>query len=906
LRKTPRAPRVRQFEAFISYSHSADEKLAKELQRALNRVARPSYKWWQWWPPRIFRDQTGLVPTGDLAAAIERALLASDAFVLLASPLAAASPWVDREVATWRAKKPLDRLFLALTEGGLAWDDARGDFDPAQSTALPPSLRGAFEAEPLWVDFTGVREDRPFARDPGFLDGAATLAAAIRRTDKDALVGEDVRQRRRTRQLVGGAIATLTLLAVAATIAAIYAFVQRNHANERARIALSRQYAAQAIAALEIDPEQSLGLAARAATTAPTDEAENALRRALRTSRLRSIIDAHAQVFDVEPAPKPPLVAAALKSGKVRVWNSRTGRPVVTLRLGDGAVRNVSFSADGNRVLAAGRPGAAVWSTSPGASQPLATFDETGKPLAAALSPDGELAATGGEAGVVRLWRARTGAPAGLLRPPGEPSPVTAVAFSSDGSRLVAASGARTAVWSLRTTAPPLVQPHEDIVFAVALSPDGRLLATGDRDGLARIWNLGTGRAVDLNGHEATIRSLAFSPDGRSVVTASDDETGRLWDAANGRSLGELQGHDGPVLSAAFAPGGRSVLTGGQDGGIRIWALAADPVQAQLVAKNEPPVRDVAFHPDGRLLVTASEDRKVRVWDSRLHSVLHVFGHGERAEDWVESARFGRDGRLLVSAGDDGTARVWDGSSGALLATLGQAGGRPLHDAALSPDGELVAAGGNGPFVRVWRWRQQKLVLQLRTPAERVDGVAFSPDGELLAAAAGQAVRIWPAGSATASAVLPDRGRGNELSSVAFDPSGTLIAAGSSSGAASIWDVHTEELVARVIGHGDTVWDVAFSGDGRYLVTAGQDGFAKVWTVPGGGPITSVRTGRSSLEGAAFSPRGRRVAVAGADGRVTVFECAECRPLEALVCLAASRVTPRVRAREPDAFGRCD
>src|SRR5215207_6430915 len=259
LRKTPRAPRVRQFEAFISYSHTADEKLAKGLQRTLNRIARPSYKWWQWWPPRVFRDQTGLIPTDDLAAAIERAPLASDSFVLLASPLAAASPWVDREVATWRAKKPLDRLFIALTEGALAWDDARGDFDAVHSTALPPSLRGAFEAEPLWVDFTGVREDRPFARDPGFLDGAATLAAAIRRTDKDALVGEDVRQRRRTRQLVVGAVATLTLLAVAATIAAIYAFVQRNHANERARIALSRQYAAQAIAALEVDPEQSLG-----------------------------------------------------------------------------------------------------------------------------------------------------------------------------------------------------------------------------------------------------------------------------------------------------------------------------------------------------------------------------------------------------------------------------------------------------------------------------------------------------------------------------------------------------------------------------------------------------------------------------------------------------------------------
>ena len=901
----PRPRRVRQYEAFISYSHAADGALARELQRALNRIARPSYKWWQWWPPRVFRDQTNLAAATDLGGEIESALLGSDAFVLLASPQAAASPWVDREAATWRARKPIDRLFIALTEGGLDWDDARGDFDPVRSTALPPALSGAFETEPLWVDLSGVHEDRPFARDPGFLDGAATLAAAIRRADKDALIGEDVRQRRRARQLVGGAITTLTLLVLVATIAAVYAFVQRNHATERARLALSRQYAAQAIAALEVDPEQSLGLAARAATTEPTDEAENALRRALATSRLRSIIDAGAPVLDTATAQKRPLVAAALGSGNIRVWNTQTGVPVVTLRLS--GARSVSVSADASRVLGAGETGTAVWSISPGPPRRLASFDEAGSPLAAALSPDGKLAATGDFDGVVRLWQAETGAPAGRLRPPGERAPVTAVAFSDDGSRIVAASGTRTAVWNVRTPGSPLVQEHERTVFAVAFSPDGRRVATGDVDGVARVWNLRTGRTVELNGHETAVTSLAFSPDGRSLVTASEDETGRIWDAATGRSLGELRGHDGLVLSASFAPDGRTVLTGGDDGAIRTWAFAADPVQAQLSPPNELTVRDVAFHPEGRLLVTAGEDRTVRIWDSRSGRVLHTLRHGERADDWVESARFSRDGRLVASAGDDGTARVWDASSGALLGTLGQVGGPPLYDVALSPDGELVAAAGGGPLVRVWRWRERKLVSQLRTSTQRVDGVAFSPVGELLAVAAGHAVRLWPVGAATASAVLPSRDRGDDfLTSVAFDPSGALVGAGSTSGAASVWDIETKRLVVRVAGHGDTVADVAFSGDGQYLATAGHDGIARVWAVPGGGPVTSVRTRASSLEGVAFAPHGRRVAVAGAEGRITVFECAECRPLRALVCLAASRVTPRVRAREHDAFAGCD
>lgn len=350
-------PRARRYEAFISYSHEADSTLAAVLQRTLNRLARPPYKWWQWWPPRVFRDQTNLVAAADLGAEIEGALLASDSFVLLASPQAAGSPWVDREAATWCTKKPRDRLFIALTDGALAWDTTRGDFDPSRTDALPPALSGVFDAEPLWVDFTGIRGTDVSARNVQFMDGAATLTAAIRGSEKDTIVGDEMRQHRRTRQLAGGAIGLLTLLTVVATIAAIYAFVQRNHANERARIAKSRQLAAQAVVALGVDPERSLVLAARAATTDPTREAADALRQALRGSRLRSIVQAGSPVLDAQLDPKGRLLAAALEDGRLRVWNVRTGRVVATHRVGGATIRSVSFSRDGKYLLGAGDAG---------------------------------------------------------------------------------------------------------------------------------------------------------------------------------------------------------------------------------------------------------------------------------------------------------------------------------------------------------------------------------------------------------------------------------------------------------------------------------------------------------------------------------------------------------------------
>jgi WD40 repeat protein len=894
---------ARQYEAFISYSHDSDNLLAAELQRTLNRIARPPYKWWQWWPPRVFRDQTNLAAASDLGAEIKDALLDSDSFVLLASTRAAASPWVNREVEMWCANKARDRLFIALTDGMLAWDDTHGDFDRARTNALPRSLTRVFDTEPLWVDFTSVRIDGSPARDPRFVDGAATLAAAIRGTDKDAIVGEDARQHRRTKQLVGGAVGLLTLLAALATLAAIYAFVQRNHADERARLAKSRQLAAQAVAGLDVDPERSLALAARAATTAPTSEAQNALRQALRGSRLRSVIDSGVPVLDAEVDPTGRTVAGALADGLVRSWNVRTGRPVLTLRLGRASVRSASFSRDGRRILGAGDAGATVWSTAPNA-RPLAVFDKK-EAYSGALSPSGTMAVTGDYDGFVRLWHAGTGVLKERLRPPGRPSVVQAVAFSSDGSRVVAASGRRTVVWDLRTRSSQVLQSHEKDVWAVAFSPHGLRVATGNVDGLARVWSLRGGGAVELSGHEGAVTSVAFSPDGKLVVTASEDESARIWNAGTGRLLGELRGHGAIVNSAAFASDGKTIVTAGDDGTIRLWTLASDPVISELAAPDGRTLRDVGFHPSGKLVVTASEDLTARLWDLSSGRVLHVLRHGQGDDEWVESAELSRDGRFVLTVGDDGLAKVWDDSSGALLATLGQRGGLSLYDAAFSPDGRLVAAGGSGPMIRVWGWRQRKPVLQLNGSGDRIDGVVFSPVGGLIAGAGEKTVHVWRAGHGSLVALLRG-GRRDQLTSVAFDPKGELVAAGGTSGGATIWNVGTQKRVARVRGHSDTVSDVAFSADGRYLVTVGHDGLANVWTVPGGQLVTRVRTPAPSLEGAAFAPAGRLVATAGDGGHLTVFDCAECRSLHGLVCLAASRVTPRVRAREEDVFRGCD
>jgi TIR domain-containing protein len=243
------------YDAFVSYSHLADDALAATLQAGLETFATP---WFRSRTLRVFRDTTDLAATPGLLSEIIGALSNARWFILVASERAASSRWVTEEVSWWLDNRDHKRFLIALSDGEIAW--AGRDFDWEHTTALPAVLAGAFTEEPGWIDLRDVKRVLTESDDASAHararrlaryrarrqvgDWVAALAAPIRGVAKDTLVGEHLRYRKSTRRMVQAVLAVMLILTIAASAAAAVAKNQLTAARTQARIATSRELAA--------------------------------------------------------------------------------------------------------------------------------------------------------------------------------------------------------------------------------------------------------------------------------------------------------------------------------------------------------------------------------------------------------------------------------------------------------------------------------------------------------------------------------------------------------------------------------------------------------------------------------------------------------------------------------------
>jgi WD40 repeat protein len=292
---------------------------------------------------------------------------------------------------------------------------------------------------------------------------------------------------------------------------------------------------------------------------------------------------------------------------------------------------------------------------------------------AAALSPDGKLAALAGYR-EVRLIDVASRATVRTLG--GHRGSVTDVGFSSDGTKLVSAAGepgvfGEVKFWNVADGA--LVRTivgHRDSLYAAALSPDGGIIATGGYDQDIKLWNAATGQEVrTISGHNGAVFDLAFSPNGKLLASASADRTAKLWDVATGARLDTFGQPLKEQYSVVFSPDGRRVAAGGVDNRIRIWELsesAKEGTNPLIITRfaHEGPIVELAWSRDGKTIVSSAEDRIVRVWDA--DQVIERLSLASQP-DWPAALALAADNKTLLVGRLDGSFAFYDDTNGQLI-----------------------------------------------------------------------------------------------------------------------------------------------------------------------------------------------------------------------------------------------
>jgi hypothetical protein len=302
---------------------------------------------------------------------------------------------------------------------------------------------------------------------------------------------------------------------------------------------------------------------------------------------------------------------------------------------------------------------------------------------AVAFSPDGSQLATSGYHEII-LWSAKDGRRLGRITNIAER--VYGIQYSPDGKLIAVAAGTPAQLGEVKLFAADSGELVADLVrtgdavFAVAFSPDGTRLATAGADRAIRVFDVATRKQqLLIEDHADWVMDVAWLPDASKLVSASRDKTAKVFDAKTGDSLVTFNGHAEPVFGVAVAPDGKTVITSGRDKSLRRWNVS-DAKEVHRITGFGDEVFRVVVTRDGRVF-SCSADRKARVHSLADGKLLKTFaGHA----DWVYSVAYNDVTKRLATGSFDGEVRIWNVENGKGLVTFLAAPGykRPVATAA--------------------------------------------------------------------------------------------------------------------------------------------------------------------------------------------------------------------------------
>jgi WD40 repeat protein len=585
--------------AFISYSH-ADEVAASRLHRALESYRLPGHLVARETEigviPRrlfpIFRDLEELPGSSDLGEILRESLQASRTLIVICSPKAAQSKWVNEEITEFQSLGRSDRVFCVIANGDPGATDA-------ESRIFPDALIG----EPLAVDF---REGASSVRDVKLRLIAGMVGLGL----------DELKRRDRQRRI---RIATFASFAAAAVLAGIIALSL--YGLNQQKMADSRTLAADSIQATDVEenPVTGLELAIEAYEKSPTAEAREALTTAIEYQRSLLVLEHETEVRHASFSANGDRILICSVEPAVRIWSVESGDILQQMNVPGSEVRSCSFSPDSSIVAAiVGGNNIHLWNAATGTLE-LELPGHADTINQAVFSTDGASLIVANSDGAARVWDIA----GGNLRAHIDASEfgLRAASLIEDDTKLLAiAHNGVASIWDLNSQT--LIQEFGDLVPAVhsaVISPDQSRLLLSNYQYRPYLWEL-SNPAAFIDGAMAIphVSGAAFSADSSMVVIGGGDGFVSVFDATEGYQVKRLQ-HPDSVSSIAFAAGDQLIVTASDK--IRIWDT---PVLGGGVSNETEMLRGhdgwtriagIAPHNDLHVLTIGLDDHTVRIWD---------------------------------------------------------------------------------------------------------------------------------------------------------------------------------------------------------------------------------------------------------------------------------------------------